>query len=343
MDSILINLLKKGNLVFFGYAYEAFPEIIGKYDPKRIKVFCDKKKLKNNLYKVNFFKRIDNINEPCDVLFLDNKYALNIIKNLPINAQYIAISLKNPLLFPFIIIGIIRRIILQRYSYVNVKILIIKSKLTFWLFLKRNTPRNGYEFYLSRNIGIEKFLEFLYINKINYIIPRFFETLPKLKSINSDLDLIVSEEDVKYVKEYLLNNVGDIRVDVWSTCPKDNLGKSYVNKEIIKGVFERKEIGPCKSMIPSSKDYLNLLIYHSLYHKGLLSGIKSGLVENQSKKTKKYYELIKKLSIKNNINVGDDMEEMHLYMQNEGWAPNKKMIKQLSKNNYWLRTLRKRN
>jgi len=51
--------------------------------------------------------------------------------------------------------------------------------------------------------------------------------------------------------------------------------------------------------------------------------------------------LIKELELKNNIKVGENMEEMHSYMQKEGWAPDKKIIRKLCKTNYWLRDLRK--
>lgn len=339
MDITLLNLLKKGKLLFIGYIQESLPNIIEEYDPNRIKIFINKEKINstNFTYKVDSLKNINLINNQCDIVFLDNKNALNIIKGLPFNALYVAISLRNPLIYPFLFIGIIRRIILRKYSFHKIKILRIKNGFTFWLFLKRKNPLNGYEFYLSKDIGIENFLNYLYKKNINYIVPRFFENLPKLKSPTSDLDLIVSEKDVITVKEFIISNAGDIRVDIWSTSAKDNRGITYLNKEILKGVLDRKIKGPCKSMIPSSKDYLNLLIYHSLYHKGYKSGIKSKLIQENIIFTNKYSQLIEKLALKNNLLVGNTMEEMHLYMSKEEWAPNKSEIKKLSKKNNWIK------
>ena len=92
-------------------------------------------------------------------------------------------------------------------------------------------------------------------------------------------------------------------------------------------------------MVPCSKDYLNLLIYHSLYHKGYLSGIKSNLNKKNLFITSKYSKLIDELALKNNIQVGETMEEMHLYMKKEGWAPNKIQLRKLSNNNDWIKAL----
>ena len=94
-------------------------------------------------------------------------------------------------------------------------------------------------------------------------------------------------------------------------------------------------------MIPSSKDHLNLLIYHSLYKKGYFSGIESDLNKNNLIKTNKYSDLIEELASKNNIEVGKNMEQMHLYMKKEGWAPNDFQIHHIAKNNNWVKDLKK--
>lgn len=340
MESKLLDIFKTGNLLFVGYDLKSLPRIIGKYDSNRIKIYSEnKKKSFYNIYKVELIKKLEFVNHSFDIIFLENKYALKIIKGLPFNSLYIAISLRNPIYYPFLFIGIIRRIIIGKYRFNQIKILKINKGFTFWLFLKRNNPIRGYEFYLSKDVGIKKFLNFLYINNINYIVPRFFETLPNLKSSTSDLDLIVSDKDVKDVRKFLISNPGDIRVDVWSTSSQDNKGILYLKKEILEGVLNRKKIGPCKSMIPCTKDYLNLLIYHSLYHKGYSSGIKSEFKNNEIYKTNKYSKSIEELANSINIKVGSTMEDMHLYMKKEGWAPSNIQIVKLSKNNYWIKNL----
>lgn len=342
-DLTLFNLLKKGNLLFLGLDLRSLPKFFGEYNSKRIHIYINERKklFKNFKYKINFFKDVYKINMTSDVIFLFDKYVLNIIKGLPFNSLYVAISLNNPIFYPFIMIGIIRRIILRKYSLHRIKILKINERNIFLLFLKRRSPINDYEFYLSRDIGIEKFLNFLYIKNINYVIPRFYEDLPNLRSKTSDLDLIVSQKHVHSVKKFLISNTGDIRVDVWSTSSKDNRGINYLNKELLNGILDRKEKGPCQSKIPCLKDYLNLLIYHSLYHKGYLSGIKSDLIKNNTIKTNKYSDLIKKLAQKNNLKVGNTMEEMHLYLKKEGWEPNNLQLNQLSKKNIWIKDLKK--
>jgi hypothetical protein len=161
----------------------------------------------------------------------------------------------------WIFLGLLRRLLIKQVRFIGFRTLSCGSKKSHWIVLARDQVKSNNNFYLSRKIGIEGFLNFLKCNHVNYVIPRHFESLPNLHREGGDLDLIVSDDDEKKVKNFLLDNEGDIRVDVWSVSGPNYHGITYMPPHIAQNVIDNSIEGKCSSNIPNKLDTLNCMIF----------------------------------------------------------------------------------
>ncbi|MBW3041820.1 hypothetical protein [Prochlorococcus marinus] len=343
IEKLFIN----GEVSLYGYNYKSLPEVIPKLSKKKILIAYLKHSIHQNYFSSTNVKLLDSINqvglEDNDInntFLLDQSFTKCLIKSYPSNPQYVFVSLSNPFYYPYILIGIIRRLLLRKINIIGIRSLIISKSNTYWILLSRNTIANGFTFYLSREFGIKNFLKFLHFEHINYVILRSYDALPVLSSLSSDIDMLVDSRDVEKVKTFLIENTGTQRIDIWSSNSPDFNGVPYFPEDVSKNVLARSIDGPCLSKIPNKYDELNLLIFHCLYHKGFNSGIRSKYRSyNCVPIHEKYSKRIKTMSNKLGINIGSNMEDMHFYLIKKKLTPRKDQLIKLSKNNEWIKCI----
>ena len=335
------KLMKSGTISFYGYSYSNLPEEINDSDIGRIELFFKKNgqkiALNESLAWHSYKGYQDTPWGSKDIVFFDQDAVKSLCIGFPTKSKYVVISLKNPKYYFFILIGLLRRL---RLKSISIKGLInIKNGSFFspWLIIECNeTSTNSLN--INSEIGVSGFLDFLRKNKIRYVVPRFYEKLPRLPMNDADLDIIVDIKDVNLVIEFLLTNPGEIPIDVYSDRGTDYHGMSYLPPKKAKDILDRAIDGPGGSRIPCKKDALETLIYHALYHKGYISRIQphkdSGIESNPNNK---YLDVIRPLKKELGIEIGDTLEEMDDYMYRSGWKPAIDTLAKIAQWNGWVR------
>ena len=111
--------------------------------------------------------------------------------------------------------------------------------------------------------------------KFNSNSTYFYQKFPELYTKGSDLDILVSNDDEEKLKNYLIQNPGNIKIDVWNESAPSYSGVSYFLPRLSKKILETSIPGPAGSFIPAKKEALLSLMYHVIYHKGINAGITS--------------------------------------------------------------------
>lgn len=343
MLSDLDKKLESGYLLFYGYSHSHIPDQIKKNYSSRIKFFFKHSGQANKIIEkvktTHYSGYKDTGWESSDVVFFDQDSVKSLLIGYPANAKYVLVNCLNFRYIHWILIGFLRRIIIQQVHFLGFKKLKHEQGFSFWLVLGREQLKNNNNFYLSREVGIEGFLKFLHSSSIDYVIPRHFESLPNLHREGGDLDLIVSDECELAVKEFLLKNEGDIRVDIWSVSGPNYHGITYMPPHIAQDVIDNSIEGNALSKIPSRLHTLNSMIFHVLYHKGFQSGVPSAHNTNISniENTNDYLSLIKEYANQLGLSMDWDMESMDLYMLKIEWRPAIDTLAKIAQWNEWVR------
>ena len=282
-----------------------------------------------------------------DVCMLDGAAIKTLAVRYPSDAQYVMarLNLRSTWLLGFP--GLLRRLALGRIKLGGLFILSeTKRKRSFWLIIKRTkktTPAN--RLLLPNSIGVEAFISWLKEEQINYVVPRFFEQLPKLHRDGGDLDLLVADEHADKVIDKI-KSFADALTDSMSDCVPIGMhsislaaGIPYFPPQLAINVLERSIEGPAGSRVPTPIDELHMLIYHALYHsKSYSTGIPSaynGKLENPPEND--YFGIIQEKAKKLCLNVGSTMEELNQYMAQVGWQPKRDTLQKISERNAWVR------
>jgi hypothetical protein len=334
---IFKKLLSSGTISFYGYSGYNLPKEIVKYSEEKIDIFFKNNNQKidlNNQYKWHYYSGYkDTPWDSKDIVFFDQDAIKSVCVGFPTKSKYVAVSLKYPKYYIFIILGLLRRFKLKS---IEVKGLYWVNN-TPWLIIKcKEIPTNSLS--INSELGISGFLKFLREGNVKYLVPRFYENLPNLITPDADLDIIVDIKSVEYVKQFLIDNPGDIPIDLYTDYGTDYHGMSYVPPKKAKEAIENAIDGPGGSKVPSKIDSLNLMIYHVLYHKGYLSivNFKKNITNNYDLKNK-YKVVIDSLKYEIGVEIGDTLEEMDDYMDQVGWKPALDTLSKISQWNEWVR------
>jgi len=343
MSSDLDSKLQNGYLIFYGYSYTNIPDQVDGNFMSRMNFYFKTSSQTNKIkekVKVNRYSGYQDTGwEASDVVLFDQDSVKSLIIGYPSNAKYVLINCSNLRHLHWIVLGLIRRLLIRQVKFFGFKTLTHGGKKSFWIILKREQKSNNNNFYLSREVGIDGFLKFLYKSSANYVIPRHFESLPNLHREGGDLDLIVSDEDELLIKRFLLENEGDIRVDIWSVSRPNYHGITYMPPHISQSIIDNSIEGKSYSRIPNLLDTFNSMIFHALYHKGFQSGIIS-IHSNDSNGTivnNDYLALIKKYGYDLGISIEWDMESLDDYMHKIEWRPAIDTLAKIAQWNEWVR------
>tara|TARA_B100000401_G_scaffold437944_1_gene384854 strand:- start:10712 stop:12289 length:1578 start_codon:yes stop_codon:yes gene_type:complete len=337
----LKQIMLQGKFSFYGYSYACLPKLMQEHSDERVEIFFKRKGQKIRLTDQDSWNYYSGYQDTPwgakDIVFFDQDATKSLCVGFPGKSKYVMVSLKYPRFYFFILIGLIRRLLSKSISIKGFVNLDNGSVFSPWILLKcKELPTNSLT--LNKEIGISGFLDFLSIQKVRYLVPRFYENLPDLLKHDADLDIVVDSKDADKVKKYLLDNPGEIPIDVYTDKGTDYHGMSYLPPSKAKNALDRAIKGPGKSLIPCQQDALDLIIYHALYHKGYLSRIKSSKNLNQKNYSdNKYLNVIEPLTKDLNLKVGSTLEEMDYYMEQIGWKPAIDTLAKIAQWNEWVR------
>ncbi len=182
------------------------------------------------------------------------------------------------------------------------------------------------DLWIPKNLGVENFFITLNDQQCNYVVLRWFESLPNYKLVD-DVDILIDDSDIKKIESLLTRSPrkGLIKCDVYTTS---QLGE-YLYKDIIyypetlsKSILSTSQYYRNIIKVPSDIWYFNSLAYHAVYHKGIMSGLKSDFFDDktlieQDKYSKKLIELRSRILEPVEITL----EGLHLYLSKKGLSP----------------------
>lgn len=174
----------------------------------------------------------------------------------------------------------------------SIRIVKFKDNLLFFK-LERKQRKKFYAppRYISSLLGPINFLKKFDELEIKYVVLRWFENLQELKEV----DLLVSDEDIKKVDEIFNSYPGIIPCDVYTVS--GHFGCNYQSfpyypPKLAKRILENRKKWKGMFWVPSTEDYFWSLLYHVVYHKGINSGFPIKNTErHQNLGNNKYYKV----------------------------------------------------
>ena len=281
-----------------------------------------------------------------EITALHRRSLLNGLAKYPYRSKYVLYKFSPFSIFFYLgLLGLLRRYVIgllqdnNRLSILGVRKL-TGNPLDLYLVIRNPNSRFTNHFSISGRIGYKGFLEFLNSSGKKYSVIRFFEKLPERYREDGDLDLLVEDDLFIEASNFLSNNAGSEMVDMYSVTGPANAAKiPYYTPYLAKKILS-ESVSHNGYSVPKPEHYLNSFIYHCLYHKGLSSGITTKYPNLEILKTpdNDYLQKIRELSEPLNIDVGETLEELDLYMKSVGWRPHLDTLELLSSNNKWVET-----
>jgi len=313
-----------------------------------VKVFGFKKANSLNLSRpveTRVYEGSDDIpHNAAEVTLLSGAGIKNLLSKYPYRSKYVlaCVSLSNVLSIVGVL-GLIRRYFLGK-RFVNGKITIkktiwdIRQPFSLFILIENRNSKVTTHFSISSKLGYKAFLDKLNNEESNYVVLRFFDKLPNKHRDGGDLDIMVSDSVFSDSADFLQNNSGSEMVDMYSvTGPASAAQIPYYTPHLARKLLIEYELHN-GYRVPSKINYLNSLIYHCLYHKGLSSGIPTKYEELKVSETpdNDYLMHITELAKELNLTVGNSLEELDDYMKSSGWRPHFDTLELICPTNRWL-------
>jgi hypothetical protein len=338
----LEELFQYGDAVLYGYREKDLPDVLSSQKQQgRVFVFVRKdRKDSDTSYNecIRKYRSVLDVGwEPGDVCLLDKEAIKGMVLGFPSASPYVLVSLDVPIYWPWLVIGLLRRIIIGQVRVERIQGLNIGKKSRKWLVLKRRQESLKNPMFFSSEIGVQGLLDYLRKEDISYVVPRFFQKLPKLFRQGGDIDILVSDEDEARLRTFIVQHPGTIRIDIWSVSTPIYNGISYYLPPLAKKIIASAVDGPVGSRIPAPREAFLSFIYHALYHKGVNSGIPSSLpgIEVRKNPESDYSGMILNMANDLGVKVGKTMEELDEYLFREGWRPKIDTLAKIADWNEW--------
>lgn len=339
-ENALVDVLREGFVSLYDFKGRHLPDLISDKSAGTLSLFVREgknpsfrsDKLADNL-QVQHYKSLSQIPaERTDIHLLDGEAIKLLLAKYPSNAPYslVRIALRSSWLLglPGLLRLSIKRAVRIR-GFVNLKSDHGSQKWLILEYVKFRYP----EFSLSTEVGIQGLLDFLKEEKIQYVVLRFFDKLPELFRAHGDLDLLIADEEVEKVRDFLRAHPGPITVD-----PR-GISSQYYPQNLAAQILESAVDGPAGSRIPAPREAFFSFGYHAIYHKGFGSGIPSRLSKADVNRTPRndYSGMLGQMAKGLDIQVPIDMESLDDYFHQEGWRPTSGIFATLAHGNEWMR------
>lgn len=315
-------------------------EVVGIYNyfgkPKSNLVFS-KNHINCNGFKSTIYNTFnDFFRVHSDNLILLHKSRKLLVAGYPNSPRFVYISIFPILGFIIPIFGLVRRILNESIKYHGIVFINFKPYIKIENVTELvNRPTN---FLFDSRVGVSGIIQFLNANSIRYVIPRFFEKLPELHRDGGDLDILVDDKDYEHLCKFLMDNPGDIPIDVHTVHhPTPSTGLPYFPPVLACNMIENSNKHPSGASVPNDYYYLLSIIYHALYHKGFDSGIPSNLSNIMKPSDNDYLGKITELLKRNSINMNlITMENCAKLLTDLGYGLHNDTLEHLRRRNMWV-------
>ena len=201
------NLLDKRKILLYGYKDKHLPDKLRAKQDKILVYTRSPNKLTKTNY-TNVLRKYDTTKDigwsKADIVMLDNEAIKGVVIGYPTSVPYVLVALGLPRHWLWLCIGLIRRAINRQIKIKGVVRLKSEQGTRTWLIL--NNCQENPDLSFSSSIGVEGLLNYLSLEKIDYVVLRFYQKLPKLFRKGGDLDLLVADKDQERLKKYVIEN-----------------------------------------------------------------------------------------------------------------------------------------
>jgi hypothetical protein len=206
--------------------------------------------------------------------------------------------------------------------------------------IRRRRPHDRARRFIPHALGVAGFLRRLQQTGRRHVVLRWFESLPSIAP-GEDIDLLVDDADLEWVRGLLNDGPGVQPVDLYSVTglPGSDFCKmSYFPPHVAEELLGRAVVHDGLCGVPAAREHFLSLAYHAVYHKGYRSGIMSR-GENRPRygsPEHDYTTILRELARRLNISVPITLEDLDEYLESQGWRPAYDMLVRLSRVNDWL-------
>ena len=267
-----------------------------------------------------------------DVCFLDGEAVKLLLTSFPQLTPFVLVRLSLRFSWLVGIPGLLRRLALGQLRIQGIKSLSSQEKVHRWLVLhvKKFMVTDQESTYVD---GVISLLKFLSDQEIEYVVLRFFDKLPYLYRTGGDLDLLLADDAIPVVRQWLAENPQPIYVDL------NGVSSGYYPLHLALKIIKSAVEGPAGSKIPGPEEAFFSFIYHALYHKGLLSGIPTNDTTEEVNRypSNDYLGIIQSMSGQLGKSVTLNMEYLDEFLNRHGWGPGYGNFARSAVRNEWVR------
>ncbi|WP_299403535.1 hypothetical protein [Acaryochloris sp. IP29b_bin.148] len=227
-----------------------------------------------------------------------------------------------------------------KYSARTIKLLIPKP--IFSVLKEIYAPvdnRQKVRRHLREDITLEDFFKALKERNINYVILRWFESMPVIET-GEDIDLLVDDRDIPRIADLFSTTLKTIAFDVYSVSGipgADYQGMSYYPAHLARKILVSRIWFQEIYAVPNPELHFLSLAYHAIYHKGEKSGLSHHQYKSFNGADHDYYWYLQKIAkVANFAEISNDFTEIHRFLKSQGWSPRLDTLRRLAVKDQWL-------
>ncbi|MGR2738773.1 hypothetical protein ACUY1T_10010 [Billgrantia sp. Q4P2] len=201
--------------------------------------------------------------------------------------------------------------------------------------------------YIDGRAGMTGFLVTLKERNVDYVVLRWFDTLPHVEP-GEDVDILVADADAQTLSGCVSVNrrSKDIPCDIYSVSGLPGTSHhqgSYYPAAKARQMLDNAIWVNGLVRVPAADEHFLSLSYHAVYHKGYLSGLPSDHSERDAKvvvpKDHDYRGILETLRAQSSyapLALSMTLERLDEFLDGLGWRPDPDTLKRLSKRNQWI-------
>jgi len=340
----LTTELQNGDIIFFDYHDSRDIELLKEKKAGKVDFFIKDEagKQYNDLGELKGYVNYYDIrHSECEVCFFDNEAIKTLFVGFPSYPQYYLVRLRLSLVWFFGIIGLLRRIIKGTVGFRGIITTEAGTVTQRWVLLEKTLildtqkPKLG----ISEDVGIQGLIDFCNTEKLEYVVLRNFQNLPELHRKRGDLDILASDFDTKKIVAFIQKHAGDIPIDVWPVSLPLYRDVPYYPPHLAQAILDSARDHSSGAKIPGVQELLCSFAYHAVYHKGALAGIPATTpgVHFTSLPENDYLGDVQAFAQEAGVHVGETMEEIDAYLEQENWRPKLDTLVKLGGGNTWIK------
>ena len=184
-------------------------------------------------------------------------------------------------------------------------------------------PKRSPRVFIKKGIQRMQFFDILHERKVDYVLLRWWQDLPKMPP-GEDMDILVKDEHRDLLNDLVVfyDNGTGLKCDIytitgsndgsWKNLPyfQSNLAHTLIDERILfKGAY-----------VPSPQIHFASLAYHAIYHKGGDSGI-PGFSTVPLNLEHNYAEILEQLAREIGLNLEINLKGLVAWLKEQGFTP----------------------